>query len=97
MFGVKKMADHEYAHGEEVGENQPHKEQSTFGFLIVDPIANVQMKNISPLFLPHFHDKVHEDLNYFLFEFDILCRSYDYSSDSQNLKLFTATLKDSTL
>ena len=32
-----------------------------------------------------------------MFEFDILCRSYNYLQDAQKLKLFPATLKDSTL
>ena len=55
------------------------------------------MKNISPLVLPHFHEKVAEDTDEFLFEFDILCRSYDYISNAQKLKLFPATLKDNAL
>ena len=33
----------------------------------------------------------------FLFKFYILCRSYKYSQDAQNLKLFPATLKDYVL
>ena len=36
-------------------------------------------------------------LDTFLFEFDILCRSYNYLQDAHKLKLFLATLKDSTL
>ena len=51
----------------------------------------------APTSLPHFYGKVSDDLNSFLFEFDILCRSYDYNNDAQKLKLFPATLKDSTL
>jgi len=34
-----------------------------------------------------------EDPYTFLFEFDVLCRSYDYVSDAHKLKLFPATLK----
>ena len=52
------------------------------------------MKNISPLVLPRFHGKAAEDPHEFLFEFDILCCSYDYITDAQKLKLFQATLKD---
>ena len=63
----------------------------------MDPDTVVQMKNIPPLTLPHFHGKVHEDPDSFLFEFDILCRSYEYSTDAQKLRLFPITLKDSTL
>ena len=33
----------------------------------------------------------------FLFEFDVLCRGYDYISDTQKFKLFPATLKGATL
>lgn len=55
------------------------------------------MKIIPPSLLPHFHGKVHEYLDSFLFEFYILYRSYDYSSDAQKLKIFPTTLKDSTL
>ena len=55
------------------------------------------MKNISPSVLPHFHGKATEDPNEFLFEFDILYRSYDYTSSEQKLKLFPATLKDNAL
>lgn len=63
----------------------------------MDPNTQVQMKNISPSALQHFYGKVNEDPNFFLFEFDILCRSYDYSSGSHKLKLFPTTLKDATL
>ncbi len=66
------MEDHEEVHGEGVSDNQPLEEQFTFGFPIVDLDAIVQMKNISPSFLPHFHGKVNEDHDSFLFEFDIL-------------------------
>jgi hypothetical protein len=34
-----------------------------------------------------------EDPDAFLFEFDILCQSYNYVDDAQKLKLFPATLK----
>ena len=56
-----------------------------------------QMKNIPPSPLPHFHGKVHEDPDTLLFEFDIVCRSYDYSTQAQKLTLFPSTLKDSAL
>ena len=55
------------------------------------------MKNISPSILPCFHGKSVEDPDEFLFEFDILCRSYDYTSSEQKLKLFLATLKDNAV
>ena len=55
------------------------------------------MKNIPPSALPHFHGMSSEDPDSFLFEFDILCRSYNYIRDAQKLKLFPATLKESAL
>ena len=55
------------------------------------------MKNIPPSVLPHFHDLVIEDLDVFLFEFEFLCRSYNYISDAQKLKLFPSSLEDYSL
>ena len=54
------------------------------------------MKNINPSVLT-FHGMSTEDPNAFLFEFDILCRSYNYVNDAQKMKLFPATLKDASL
>jgi len=68
-----------------------------FGFPIVDPTVNVQMKNIPPFVLPHFHGMVTKYPDAFIFEFYILCRSYHYCNDAKKSKLFPATLKDSTL
>ena len=84
-------------HLEGTGDNQISELQSTFVFPIVDPNTVSQMKNIPPSALPHFHGKVHEDPDSFLFEFDILCRSYDYATEAQKLRLFPVTLKDSAL
>jgi hypothetical protein len=55
------------------------------------------MKNIPPSSLPNFHGLESEDPDAFLFEFDVLCRSYDYSTTAHKLKLFLATLKGATL
>jgi len=55
------------------------------------------MKNISLSSLPQFHGISSEDLDSFMFEFDILCRSYNYTDNAQKLKLFPATVKDSSL
>ena len=55
------------------------------------------MKNISPSVLPRFHGKATKDMDEFVFKFNILCRSYDYTTDAQKLKLFPATLKDNAL
>ena len=70
---------------------------TTFEFPIQPPGDNAPMKNIPHLALPIFRGSTYEDPNMFLFEFDVLCNSYDYQSDAQKLKLFPATLKDVAL
>ena len=92
------------------GENEDHDEvrndekeevenqtEATFRFPILDTAQDVNMKNIPPSSLPTFYGKSNEDPYTFLFKFDILCRSYSYLQDAHKLKLFPATLKDSTL
>jgi hypothetical protein len=78
-------------------EETGNQTKTTFGFLILDTTPNVNLKNIPLSALPTFYGKNHEYPDTFLFEFDILCRSYNYVQDAQKLKLFPATLKDSTL
>ena len=55
------------------------------------------MKNIRPSSLPLFHGLNTEDPDTFLFEFFVICQTYDYTDDEQNSKLFPSTLKDATL
>jgi hypothetical protein len=61
---------------------------------LVFPIINIPtrgiatMKNIPLSALPNFHGLSMEDPDEFLFEFDILCRSYDYTNIAHKLKLF---------
>jgi len=55
------------------------------------------MKNIPMESLPLFYGKSSEDPNAFLFEFDILYRSYNYYDDAHKLKFFPATLKYAAL
>ena len=55
------------------------------------------MKNIPVATLPIFYGLITEDPKIFLFEFEILCRSYDYTADAHKLKLFPSTLKEATL
>jgi len=71
--------------------------QDPSGFPILDEYTTLTMKNISPSILPNFHGKRNEYPETFLFEFEVLCISYDYLHDAQKLKLFPTTLKDSTL
>ena len=71
--------------------------EATFRFPILDTIQDVTMNNIPPSSLPTFYGKNNEDPDTFLFEFDVLCRIYNYLQDAHNLKLFSATLKYSSL
>jgi hypothetical protein len=82
-------------HGEE--EETGNQTETTFGFLILDTTPNVNMKNIPLSTLPTFYGKNNEDPDTFLFEFDILCRSYNYVQDAQKLKLFPATALEKLL
>ena len=66
-------------------------------FPIRETNGDSKMKNISPSDLPHFHGLTTEDLDTFLFEFVVICRTYDYAEDEQKLKLFPSTLKDVAL
>lgn len=71
--------------------------QDAFGFPIFHEDTTLTIKNISPYILPNFHAKISEEPPTFLFKFEILCKSYHYLHDAKKLKLFHATLKDSTL
>lgn len=66
-------------------------------FPIRETYKETKMKNISPLTVPHFHGLNSEDLDTFMFEFVVVCRTCDYASDDQKLKLFPFNLKDETL
>ena len=79
----------EFDEEEEMGENHHHEGHSlpegmvsTLQFPIQKLEGTSPMKNISPLMLPRFHGKAVEDPNEFIFEFDILCWSYDYIIDA---------------
>jgi hypothetical protein len=99
-MGDRRGNIHEELHIENEGEGQAENEvasETTFGFPILDVVQNVTMKNIPLSALPTFHGKHSEEPDVFLFEFDILCRSYNYLQDAHKLKLFPATLKDSAL
>ena len=69
-------------------------EEDPFGFPIQENNVNVHMKNIPQFVLPNFKGMISEDPKTFLFEFEIICRSYGYSLHIQKLNLFSATFKD---
>ena len=66
-------------------------------FPIWETNGDTKMKNISPSALPHFHGLTTEDPNTSLFEFVVICQTYDDAEDEQKLKLFPSTLKDVAL
>jgi hypothetical protein len=74
-----------------------HEEIVTFEFPIRYPGGTTQINNIPPSSLPNFHGMANKDPDAFVFEFDELCRFYDYSTISHKLKLFPATLKGASL
>ena len=55
------------------------------------------MKNIPPSILPNFYGTSAEDLDAFVFEFDVLCQTYGYTNEAQKIRLFPATLKGPSL
>jgi len=55
------------------------------------------MKNIPPSVLHNFYGMSTKDPDSFMFDFDILCRTYGYTNDTHKLCLFPATLKVAAL
>ena len=50
-------------------------------FPIINTNGDARMKNISPSSSPHFHGLTGENPDTFLFEFVVVCRTYDYTSN----------------
>ena len=50
-------------------------------FPIREEDGDIEMKNISPSTLPHFHGLTSKDPDTFMFEFSIVHRTYDYTSN----------------
>ena len=71
--------------------------QPTFPFLIPTQQGTQNLKNIPSAILPKFYGLITEDPKTFLFEFDILFQSYDYTTNAHKLKLFPSTLKEAAL
>jgi len=82
---------------EEEMDGNDENEEDPLGFPIQDTDVIVHMKNIPPYFLPNFHGLRSENLETFLFEFEILCRSYDYTLNTKKLRFVLVTLKDRAL
>jgi len=65
----------------QMAQNQPNTQTSTLQYPIVDTAANAPMKEIPLQHIPTFHGLTLEDPDAFLFEFDVLCKGYDYTTD----------------
>jgi hypothetical protein len=81
LFGNQTNMDDQEDHNNvrhEEEEETRNQTKTTFRFPILDTTPNVNMKNIPLSALPTFYGKNSEDPDTFLFEFDILCRSYNY-------------------
>ena len=70
---------------------------SSIEFPIGDIRGDAPMKPIPLATLPNFHGLSSEDTDTFLFEFNVVCRGYDYIYDAHKLKIFLATLKGTNL
>ena len=71
--------------------------QTTFPFPLPSIVTTNNLKNIPSNVLPKFYGLATEDIDTFLFEFDILYHSFDYNTDSHKLKLFPTILKELAL
>eukprot|EP00253_Pinus_taeda_P004519 PITA_04519 len=80
-----------------MAQNPPNTQTSTLQYPIMDSVANAPMKAIPLQHIPTFDGLTSEDPDAFLFEFDVLCRGYDYTTDPQKLKIFPSTLKGAAL
>lgn len=83
--------------GNGIGDREGDENRDDGAFPIRETNGDARMKNISPSSRPHFHCLTSEDSDTFLFLFHVICRTYDYTSNDQKLKLFPSTLKDATL
>jgi hypothetical protein len=67
----------QYQHDQGSNHCGEHYEEVTFVFPILDTTLDNVMNNIPPSIHHNFHGLNIEDLGSFLFEFNILCHSYN--------------------
>lgn len=79
--------------GDENHNNYTNANQAIFQFPINTLANDTRLKFIPLAIISKFLGNHHEEPNVFLFEFDILYRTYDYIIDAHKLKLFPLTLK----
>ena len=100
IFEEPTREDEEPIPTEPMAENKNdrgNRERVEGAFPIKETNGDTKMKNISPSSLPQFCGLTTKDLNNFLFEFFVICQTYDYADDEQKLKLFPSTLNDAAL
>ena len=61
---------------------------------IIENNEKTRVKTINHVTLPNFHVQTTKDPNTLFLEFEVVCGTYDYLVDAQNLKIFPLTLKD---
>jgi hypothetical protein len=77
--------EEELHHGEPINNENQVNDENTISTLVF-PISDIPTRGVAPMkniplsALPNFHGLSTEDPDEFLFEFDILCRSYDYTT-----------------
>ena len=64
---------------------------------MVDMVANAPIKEIPLHNIPTFNGLILEDHDVLLFEFDVLCKGYDYTYKLEKLNLYSSTLKGTYL
>jgi len=57
------------------------KNRNEGAFPVRETNGDVRMKSVSPSILCHLHGLTSEDPDTFLFEFIVIYRTYDYTSD----------------
>ena len=82
---------------DKMAHNQQPPQTSTLQYPIVDTAVNAPMRAIPLQHIPTFHGLTSEDPDAFLFEFDVLCRGYDYTADPKKIKILPSTLKGAAL
>jgi hypothetical protein len=97
--GRKEREDRE-SHREETrggNDEEEEEENTTFAFPIVDTPTllgdDIKMKNIPPFVLPNFFGMSTEDPDTFMFEFDIVFRTYGYTNDAKKTSFISCNFE----
>jgi len=63
-----------------------------FQFPIQEVDEETKMNNINPSTLNHFHGITNKDSSNFLLDIEFHCRTYEYKTYAQKIRLFPSTL-----